>query len=76
MIESLPIIEYLEETRPEPALLPKDSASRAKVRALCEIVNAGIQPLQNLKVLSKVEELKGNKTEWIQHFVSSGMEGI
>lgn len=75
MIESLPIIEYLEETRSEPALLPKDPLNRAKVRAICELVNSGMQPLQNLKVLAKVEELKGNKMEWIQFFISNGMEG-
>lgn len=75
LIESLPIIEYLEETRPEPSLLPKDAVGKAKVRAICELFNSGIQPLQNLKVLSKVEELKGNKMEWIQFFVSNGLEG-
>lgn len=75
-IESLPIIEYLEETRPEPALLPKDPLNRVKVRAICELINSGIQPLQNLKVLAKVEELKGDKMEWIKFFVSGGMEGF
>jgi len=72
----LPIIEYLEETHPEPALLPKDPVARAKVRAICEMINSGMQPLHNLKVLSKVEELKGNKIEWIQHFVALGMDGF
>src|SRR3979409_1714151 len=38
LVQSLPILEYLEETFPEPALLPKSSRLRAHVRALCEIV--------------------------------------
>lgn len=72
----MPIIEYLEETRPEPALFPKDPISRAKVRAICEMINAGIQPLQNLRVLAKVEELKGDKMVWLKYFVSMGLECI
>lgn len=45
--KQLPIIEYLDETRPEPPLLPRDDAKkRFQIRRLAEIVNAGIQPVQ------------------------------
>ncbi|PVU93696.1 hypothetical protein BB561_003089 [Smittium simulii] len=47
LIESAAILEYLEETRPEPALLPKEPAQRAKVRVIMSIIGCGIQPLQN-----------------------------
>jgi maleylpyruvate isomerase len=46
--QSMAILEYLEETHPTPPLLPADPLSRARVRVLAEIVNSGIQPLQNL----------------------------
>ncbi len=49
--ESLAIMELLEELYPEPALLPKKPHDRARVRALAETINAGIQPLQNTSLL-------------------------
>jgi len=52
--ESSAILEYLEETRPEPPLLPTGACERARVRALVQIIASGIQPLQNLNVLQRV----------------------
>jgi glutathione S-transferase len=48
------ILEYLEETRPERALLPKDPFVRAQVRSICLLIGADTQPVQNLAVLNKV----------------------
>ena len=53
-VESVAIIELLEELYPEPPLLPRDPEARARVRALVQVVNAGTQPLQNLTVLEKL----------------------
>jgi maleylacetoacetate isomerase len=50
LYQSVAIIEYLEQTRPSPALLPSDAAARAAVRALVEWVNSGIQPMHNIAV--------------------------
>ena len=72
--ESVAIIEYLEETRKERPLLPSDAYRRAQVRRLVEIVNSGIQPMQNLSVLAKVEEK--NRMEWGKHFVTKGMKAL
>lgn len=47
-IESMAIMEYLEETRPEKALLPKDAMLRSKVREICSVIVSGIQPIQNV----------------------------
>ena len=58
LAEILAILEYLEETRKERPLLPSDPFKRAIVRQLVEIINSGIQPLQNLPVLAKVDEYK------------------
>jgi maleylacetoacetate isomerase len=48
LAESVAILEYLEETRPTPALYPREPWARARVRQVVELVNSGIQPLQNL----------------------------
>jgi len=42
----LAIIQYIEETRPQPRLLPADPKQRAHVRIICDIIASGIQPLQ------------------------------
>ena len=55
--QSLAIIEWLEETHPEPALLPKDPLRRAKVRAFALAIACEIHPVQNLKVLTRLREL-------------------
>jgi maleylpyruvate isomerase len=78
--ESLAICEYLEETRPEPPLLPKNPAERAQARRIAEAVNAGIQPLQNLRVLRKLEAdfhvgAAGTKA-WAAHFNAVGLAGV
>ncbi|CDW79894.1 maleylacetoacetate isomerase isoform 2 [Stylonychia lemnae] len=76
--ESIAIIEYLEETRPDTRkVFPSDPYLRAKARQLTEIINSGIQPLQNLEVLNKIEdELKGDRKEWAQHFIKKGMNAF
>jgi maleylacetoacetate isomerase len=54
LTETVAIIEWLEETIPSPALLPKDPIDRAYVRSLVQLINAGIHPLQNTKVRNAV----------------------
>jgi maleylacetoacetate isomerase len=72
-IESMAILELLEELHPSPALLPGTPAGRARVRALCEIVNAGIQPLQNLNVVRRVSSDAGEQKAWMQHYIGRGL---
>jgi maleylacetoacetate isomerase len=55
--QSLAIIEWLEETYPEPPLLPKDPLRRAKVRAFALALACDTHPVQNLKVLARLREL-------------------
>jgi maleylpyruvate isomerase len=55
--QSLAIIEWLEETLPEPPLLPKDPLRRAKIRAFAMALACDTHPLQNLKVLTRLREL-------------------
>ena len=65
--QSLAIIEWLEETHPEPPLLPKDALRRAHVRAFAQVLACDTHPVQNLKVLTRLRELglAGEKvTDW------------
>ena len=75
--QSMAIIEYLDETHPEPALLPADPLGRARVRALAESVACEIHPLNNLRVLKYlVRDLKigdDAKNAWYRHWVREGL---
>jgi maleylpyruvate isomerase len=75
-VESVAIIEMLDELYPDPALYPKDARSRARVRALVEIVNSGIQPLQNRNVTLFLSEDTAVQRRWLQHFVGRGMAAL
>lgn len=74
--QSLAIAEYLEELVPSPTLLPGTAAARATARQYAEIVNAGIQPLQNLYVLRRVESMGQDKAEWARHFIVRGFDAL
>lgn len=72
-VESMPILELLEELYPSPALLPSTPELRAHVRGLCQIVAAGIQPLQNLNVVRKAAPDAAGQKAWMQHFIGKGL---
>jgi len=67
LTQSLAIIEWLEETHPEPPLLPKDPLRRAKVRAFALVLGCDTHPVQNLKVLARLRQLglpEEQVTDW------------
>ena len=78
--QSLAIIEYLEETHPQPPLLPADSFGRARVRAIAQDIACEIHPLNNLRVLRYlVKELRATedaKNAWYRHWVETGLEAV
>ena len=78
--QSLAICEYLDETHPEPPLLPKDAPGRARVRALALDIACEIHPLNNLRVLRYlVKDLKvseDDKNRWYRHWVETGLEAV
>ncbi len=79
LCQSIAICEYLDETRPEPPLLPKDVAERARCRHYVELINSGIQPLQNLGVIRKVVELTGDKEQrgaWPTMWIERGFTAL
>ena len=75
--QSLAIIEYLDETHPEPALLPGNALARARIRALALDIACEIHPLNNLRVLRYlVHDLKvseDDKNRWYRHWVETGL---
>jgi maleylacetoacetate isomerase len=75
-VESVAILELLEERFPSPPLYPNDAHGRARVRALVEIVNSGIQPLQNLAVLHRVSKDAEEQGKWAAHFNARGLESF
>jgi len=76
--QSMAIIEYLDETHPEPPLLPREARERARVRALAQLVACEIHPLNNLRVLKYLtRELKVDeetKNTWYRHWVREGLQ--
>ncbi len=78
--QSMAIIEYLDETHPQPPLLPQDVLGRARVRALAQSIACEIHPLNNLRVLKYlVRELKVGeeaKNSWYRHWVRDGLESF
>ncbi len=80
LTQSLAICEYLDETHPEPPLLPADAAGRARVRALAQLVACEIHPLNNLRVLKYlVGELGADETAkvtWYRHWVTEGFAAL
>ena len=80
LTQSLAIIEYLDETFPEPPLLPTDALGRARVRALALDIACEIHPLDNLRVLRYLQrELKvsdDDKDRWYRHWVETGLDVV
>lgn len=78
--QSLAIVEYLEETHPEPALLPADAPGRARVRGLALDIACEIHPLNNLRVLRYLtHDLKlseDDKNRWYRHWTEDGLETV
>jgi maleylpyruvate isomerase len=75
-VESVAIVELLEELFPEPALYPKDPLARAQVRGLVETINAGTQPLQNTSVLQRIGDDLDERAAWARHFIARGLDAF
>jgi maleylacetoacetate isomerase len=78
--QSMAILEYLDLISAEPRLFPQNPYDRAIVIQICEIVNSGIQPLQNTSVMAELEKKYGltsdERIQWIQHFNRRGLVAI
>lgn len=81
LFQSMAILEYLDETRPTPALLPSDPVGRARVRGLADVIACDIHPLNNLAVLRFLSRELGQSKEaidvtWYQHWIAEGFVAL
>jgi maleylpyruvate isomerase len=80
LTQSLAIIEWLDETHPNPPFLPSDSAGRARVRSLAYMIACEIHPLNNLRVLNRLGAQFGAEedavTDWFSHWVTETFDAI
>jgi maleylacetoacetate isomerase len=80
LTQSLAIIEYLDETRPEPPLLPAEASARARVRAIALAIACEIHPLNNLRVLNYLSATLGvgddQRNAWYCHWVETGLATV
>jgi len=80
LIQSLAIIEYVDEIHPQPPLLPRDALERAKVRALAQIIACDIHPLNNIGPLRYLKNQMGQEQAkidaWYHHWILDGFDAI
>jgi maleylpyruvate isomerase len=80
LTQSAAIIEYLDEIRPDPRLLPGDAVARARVRALSQAITCDVHPLNNLRVLQYLENDLGldkpARDAWYRHWVQLGFDAL
>ena len=80
LTQSLAIIEYLDETLPDPPLLPATPLARARVRALAQIVACDIHPIDNLRVLRYLRQPLGHDEAtvqtWYNHWIAEGFAAL
>ncbi|MGH8288544.1 MAG: maleylacetoacetate isomerase [Steroidobacteraceae bacterium] len=78
--QSLAIIEYLEETHPQPALLPRSAPDRARVRSMALAIACDIHPLNNLRVLNYLRSPLGHDEAavdtWYRHWIAEGLRAL
>lgn len=78
--QSMAILMYLDRNHPSPRLFPEDAKELAKVIQVCEIVNSGIHPIQNLRVMQYLDEKfaigADGKAAWAAHWIRAGFEGL
>ena len=79
LTQSLAIAVYLDQTIPEPPLMPRDPADGAHVRAMAMTIACDVHPLNNLRVLKYLTKLgiaQDQRDEWYRHWVTEGLEAL
>ncbi len=80
LTQSLAVLDYLDATYPEPALMPRDAILRSKILAASLVIASDIHPIQNLSVLKYIRAEYGQGDaavkEWVQHWITRGFESL
>ena len=79
LTQSVAILEWLEETHPEPAILPKDALARQRVRTMALIIACDIHPLNNTRIgraLNRLGVSKDDNLAWVHRWISDGFDTL
>ncbi len=80
LTQSLAIVEYLDITHPDPALLPADPIQRAHVKAAALVIAADMHPVNNLRIVqhlgTKFNATPDDKAEWMRHWMVAGFDAL
>lgn len=80
LLQSMAIIEYLDETHPFPPLLPGHPGDRARVRAIAQMISCDIHPVDNLRVLRYLRKELGQDEasvqRWYNHWIAEGFQAL
>jgi maleylacetoacetate isomerase len=80
IVQSMAILEYLDEVFPAPALLPQEPAGRARVRSIAQIIVSDVQPLQNTSVTQYLDDVlqvgAAAKSAWLKEWITRGMSAV
>jgi maleylpyruvate isomerase len=78
LTQSLAILDWLEETRPHPPFLPEEPLARARVRAAALVIAADTHPIQNVRILKRVEALAGADAarDWARTVITDGLSAF
>ena len=80
LTQSLAIIEWLDHAYPEPRLIPQEPLARARAMARAQVIACDIHPIDNLRVLKRLEQQfgadAGQKAEWYRHWISEGFAAL
>jgi maleylacetoacetate isomerase/maleylpyruvate isomerase len=79
LTQSLAILDWLDETVPQPALLPADPFDRAVVRSMAQIVASDIHPVNNLRILRALTDLgvdEPGREAWIGRWITDGFTAL
>jgi len=76
LTQSVAIMEYINDIKPQSKILPEDHKQRAKVRMITEIICSGIQPIQNLAVMQKLSNDQPERMAWSKHWITNGFVAL
>ncbi len=78
--QSLAIVEWLEETHPEPSIIPGDPWQKAQLRSIAYLISCDIHPINNLRVLKYLQQTlaasEDAKTQWYSHWIKNGFAAL
>ena len=76
LTQSVAILQALDHIEPKPLMFPSDPWQRARVLELVEVINSGVQPIQNLSVLQAIGRLGGDKKAWAAQAIAKGLAAL